>query len=159
MATRLAKKMITGSAAIAKVLARGFLSAGPEQEFGALVGIAEQVGDSGRQPLDHGPAAAGVEHEEGDRRLQRERRADDAQADRLAVRGQQIGKRQDGGDPDDAQQLLIHWGPRPSQTDLYQTMPCVAADAASSSSFRASSGFGHEQLLAPLGDMNPLVET
>ena len=57
----------------------------PEQELGALGRIAEQVGDAGRQGLDAGAAPARVEHEQGDRRLQREGGADDAQADRLAV--------------------------------------------------------------------------
>ena len=44
--------MITGSAAIAKVLASGLVCARAEQEFGALGGIAEQVGDAVGQALD-----------------------------------------------------------------------------------------------------------
>ena len=91
MATSEAKKMITGSAAMAKVWASGLVGGRAEQEFGALAGIAEQIGDAVRHRLDHRAAPAGAEHEQGDHRLQRERRADHAQADRPAV-----GREQDG---------------------------------------------------------------
>ncbi len=108
MATRLAKKMITGKAAIAKVLASGLVVARAEQEFGALGGVAEQVGDAVRTS-DWIPARPQLVHSTSQAidRLQREGGADDAQADRLAVGRQQERDGQDRKDPGDAHQVLI----------------------------------------------------
>jgi len=86
----------------------GVARARAEQEFGALVRIAEQVRDTGRKGMDPRAAPAGPKHEPRNRRLQRERRADDTQADRLAIGRQQECDGQDRRDPGDAHQILIH---------------------------------------------------
>ena len=119
--------MITGSAAIAKRVGERVAGARAEQELGALRGIAEQVADAGGQRLDAGAAPAGVEHEPGDRRLQREGGADDAQADRPAVGREQQGDAEDDDDPGDAEQLLIHRDqPLPKGQQTCSTRPCPA---------------------------------
>ena len=138
MAISEAKKMITGKAAMAKVWASGLVADRPEQEFGALGRIAEQIGDAVRHALDRFAPPRGVDDQQGNDRLQREGSADDAQADRLAVRRQAATAiSEDGGNADQSEQLVHGYAapPRP-----YQTMPWVAPAAASSSKLIASSG-------------------
>ena len=73
----------------------------PEQELGAGGGIGQQRRDSVGHALDDRRAAAGAEHEPGDRDLQRERGSDHAQADALLARGQEEGDAEDRDDADE----------------------------------------------------------
>ena len=85
----------------------------PEQELGALGGIAQQLGDAVRHALDHRPSAAGPDHQKGDHRLQCERRADHAQADGLAVGREGDGNQDDGGDTRQPEQWVHETRPLP----------------------------------------------
>ena len=100
--------MITGSAAIAKVCAERIGRGRPEQEFGALVGIAEQRGDAVRRGPERRDAPRRLQHQHRDRRLEQERRADHAQADRAAIVRQRERDQQDDGDTGQADQDTIH---------------------------------------------------
>jgi hypothetical protein len=66
-----------------------------EEEFGAFIGIAQQVGYASRRALQNPVAPRHIEHQRSQPRLQRKGRQHDARADRLAVGGQQEGDRKD----------------------------------------------------------------
>ena len=91
-----------------EILAERVAGQRSEQEFGALAGVTEQIRDAIGHALDHRPPARGAQHEEGDHRLQRERRADHAQADCAAVGREQDRDEDDRGNADDPEQGLIH---------------------------------------------------
>ena len=108
-----------------KAVGEGVRFARPEQEFGALGRISEEIADSPDSAWIAGAAPARVEHQPGDERLQRERRADDSQSDRAAVRRQQEGDAEDDDDPGDAEQLATHESPSPEARKI-STRPCPA---------------------------------
>ena len=69
--------------------------------LGVIDEQARQIEHAGH-PGDHRPSATGPEHQPGDEGLQCEGGADDAQADRLAVRRQQESERKNCADAGDA---------------------------------------------------------
>ena len=87
---------------------------------------------------------------------QREGRANHAQADRAAVARQRKGDGENDDDPGNAEQTLTHdFSPLPGP---YQTMPCVAAAAASSSCSSACSGVSATSSCARrCGERKPLA--
>src|SRR5690606_2451448 len=60
------------------------------------------------EPLDSGHAPAGAQHDEGDARLEQERRGDDAKADPALVRRQQKRDAEDDGDAQQADREAAH---------------------------------------------------
>ena len=89
-----------------KILAQGIGGKTAKEEFGAFIGIAEQVRNARCRALQNPVAPWNVEHQCGQPRLQCEGRQHHAWADRLAVGGKQEGDQKDQHHSGKAQQDL-----------------------------------------------------